>query len=104
MANDLGTSFPPCPECGLIHPPEPGGCPIVAAQKNQNKPQQNITPSKPQINIPDGSPDFSDMIEKIIEISNNQIKMKNLKDDEIPKLKQFVIIELTKAFERFPRS
>lgn len=34
------TSFPPCGECGMIHPPSPPGmCPIANANKQQESEQ-----------------------------------------------------------------
>ena len=34
------TSFPKCPECGMIHPPsQPGMCPVANANKQQETEQ-----------------------------------------------------------------
>ena len=116
--NTFETSFPPCPECGLIHPPDPSGkCPIVEAQKNKSN--NNVTSTttndqQPQQTQPiisevvsdtsNGNKiDFSDMIKSLIDIAMTQIKMKNISDvNEVNKIKQYVIIEVTKAFERYP--
>lgn len=106
---NIDVSYEVCPECGFIHPPDPSGrCPIIAAQKNKQSNPNNEVKPKPVIkndtsNIVKYDIDFSDMLNKIAEITDEQIKQKNITgDDEIKKVKQFVVIELTKAFERYP--
>ena len=106
--NKIDASFGVCPECGYIHPPDPSGrCPIKHPDVAKNK-EHIVQAVKPIItNIP--SPviksgiDFTDMTNSLADIASTQIKMKNISDEnEIEKVKQYVIIEVTKAFERYP--
>jgi len=103
--NTIKASFGVCPECGYIHPPDPSGrCPMMAKKNKEEK-----TPEPEQIKdqsthiIKKEPSEFDDLIDKIVEISKSQMSIKNIKKEEdIKKFKQYVIIELTKAFERYP--
>jgi len=109
--NRIETSFPVCPECGFVHPPDPSGkCPLVNKinKDSSNNNQQSVQSSKPvviekELKLEKDGIDFTDMSKSLVDIAATQIKMKKITDvNEINKVKQYVIIEVTKAFERYP--
>ncbi len=114
--NRIETSFPVCPECGFVHPPDPSGkCPWVnkinkdsSSSSNNNQQSVPVQSSKPvviekELKLEKDGIDFTDMSKSLVDIAATQIKMKKITDvNEINKVKQYVIIEVTKAFERYP--
>ena len=105
---------PTCPECGFMHPPSADGvCPIKNPPKEIIKPEviKSTIQSSNNVEQPkeiqsdsyqSGNIEFKDMTDKLEIVAMNQIKMKEISDpNEIAKIKQYIIIEVTKAFERY---
>ncbi len=86
--DDRGLLGSKCPQCSTLHPPlRPGEeCPIAHGIKVKAG--------------EDGKPiDISDLVSTITTIIKSQVGVKKIRD--INKLKQYVIIETTKMFERY---
>jgi hypothetical protein len=78
----LSTTFDLCRQCGLSHPPLPPGTAICPMAK-----------PKP------GAIDISDIVITLTNILVSQIEIKKIKD--VPKIKQYLIIEITKLLEAY---
>lgn len=62
------TSFPTCRECGLIHPPTPGGCPMAkTSQPTNDKINNFLTIVMPLLNKQDDDGLLLEMLTKTIQ-------------------------------------
>jgi len=74
-----------CPECGLVHPPIEGPCPVAKAQKEKNNPKIE-TPVSPTHNKEENSNENTNVVKSkknIADLNNNITKMINNKLSEL---------------------
>jgi len=82
MGNSQGMSQGQCPECGFVHPPVTGGCPMKKIE----------SPSGEVLN-------FNTLFDPLKDILIGQIKMKDIKDSD--KMFKWMIVECTKVAEGY---
>lgn len=83
-----------CTQCGMTHPSLKVGeiCPILKGRENLEKASGQETEDGTKL-------DYTDILATLTTILTSQISSKGIKD--ITKIKQYLIIELTKALENY---